>query len=301
MFADLYKRIKEGEINPIINVDKAEGIEIPNLREAIISAVKSTSKDRPFDYKYHPSEMGGCARKVFFDHVLGPSGKGAPAWNTKLKFYMGDSVHEIVQHFLGVFYGEDFKKEVPLSDDELGWTGTCDGVLMYKGVKFIVEIKSCNVDSLNHVMAAGPYESNLVQLNCYMHMGETEHGLVFFYCKDNNAMQQFYIRRDSLLVAKLKAQSKYTTKCINEVEVPEKYVHCSDDDLNKKCGQYMACKKFVNNKLVLPMYDEVDKKRSNDLEENERKRLEALEERRQKLIEEAERISRKLQSNNSGE
>lgn len=258
--SNLVKSIKSGEANEVFNVKKAE-LEVPDLKAAVISTMKAYDKSRSFDYMFHPSEAGSCSRQVFFNHIFGPSGKGAPNWNAKLKFMLGDEIHRIVQYCWKETWKENVEIEKPLYNEQYQITATCDGLLNYKSNRFVLEAKSTNLDSFNHVMASGPYSYHLIQINLYMYLADTQHGLMFYYCKDNNAMLQWYVKRDDKLVAKLLANMFYTLRCIEDMDVPERFCKCAGIDLDKKCSQYVTCKKYVQGKLELPPKEEVVKKK----------------------------------------
>lgn len=242
----------------------------PKLEHLLRIGVPHLSKDRPFDNKFHPSEAGGCSRKMFFDRVTGPSSKGKPTWNTKLTFTHGDYVHEMLQTIMTAAAKElnvSFEVEKKLKDDEVNLVGSCDGFLVveetfevpfpksvavFPAGEFVVELKSCNLNSFEAIQAK-PYDSHFMQVQLYMHMAGTDKAMILYYHKDSASVRQYDLMKDDEFIRGVLRRFKYVTRQVDVREVPMRYLSCdpTGDRINKKCAQYVTCKKSEAGKLVI--------------------------------------------------
>lgn len=136
-----------------------------SVADAVDAYIDSVTEDRPFDEKWHPSSMFGCARQAVYQ-VRGVEPTEETDMLSKRRFYIGHRLHEAVQRALENAKGvaecyPEFEIDVP----SLGVVGHGDILIRLEdGRWYMVEVKSIKkwgmkmgLPKENHVQQAMVY------------------------------------------------------------------------------------------------------------------------------------------------
>lgn len=145
--------------------------------------------DRPRKGVFHPSELAGCSRALYYGYI------GAPFQSTiapglKMIFDHGHAIHHQIQGYLKDWYGDRFREEVAVRSDH-PIVGNCDGVVKLKPkVAFGIEIKSINQKGYSTVCTSGPKPDHKVQANVYAACLKLPNMEILYYNKNDKVEEE---------------------------------------------------------------------------------------------------------------
>lgn len=142
---------------------------------------------------FHPSSLGQCLRKMWFEKFKAPRDRRHrdDAFKSYLTFEFGTYLHIIFQnlcHRAGLLH----KREFRLVNDEHQIIGTCDGILKIDGQFYILEIKSINSNQWGSVQQAPKFEHRQ-QLLSYMRALNLRWGIIVYVNKDRSICKEYVI------------------------------------------------------------------------------------------------------------
>lgn len=271
---DLIKQIRETEYAEDTEVEIGNGVKKSkkslDIKSIIKEVIPHISKDRPFDYKFHASNWNMCSRVFFLNSLVGATGKGKPSWSTRWTFSVGDAFHWLLQKCMTIWaniYSKSVtvEHEVSLSSSDGSLVGSCDTKITFlddhfgfeKGEIVILEFKTVNLNSFNNIQIA-PYDSHIAQVQLYMYMTGAKKAIIFYALKDAPSFKQYDIAYDEAFVQGVLAKMEYALDCVSTKTVPDKNLGCDLVDFDKKCSQYVNCKKLTKGTLDLVMKGDTD-------------------------------------------
>lgn len=164
---------------------------------------------------FHPSAIGQCMRKLWFDEFKAPkdsSPQGLELIRTHLTFEIGTYAHVIFQN-LCEMAGVLVKREISIRDAKRRVLGHADGIVRINGERYLLEIKTSN--SRTFLGLAAPNESHLKQTHLYMASLGLRKGIIVYIDKDRSVLKEFVVDFDKKL---------YLTQCQGRISVFFKHV-----------------------------------------------------------------------------
>jgi CRISPR/Cas system-associated exonuclease Cas4 (RecB family) len=177
-----------------------------DVEEAYVECVSNKPRDNRQGV-FHPSAVGGCARRNVYEYIRTPCIDTIDADSLEI-FDIGHAVHDLVQGKLVEMcqYLEEkkglkasFEAEVPCPPDDpllidFGIAGTCDGVLVVSdpGVwtqRMVVEIKSSKDKNFHRLNK--PKKDHIEQAHLYAFRFDCPIILIWYYNKDNSQRRVF--------------------------------------------------------------------------------------------------------------
>jgi len=191
---------------------------------------------------YHPSQMAGCLRGVWFG-ILNAT-RNAPtvaeeSLRRQLIFSTGDMIHLMLQtltHLSGLL----LQAEVPVMNEEHKIIGHTDGIMQFKGEKYLLEIKSIN-DHGFRALGDGPKPDHLEQINMYMYCTGIPRAVVLYYGKDRQDLREFVIKQDDALVNNILDRVAVVEKHLIDGTVPPKEGQSASSAECRWCGYTQVC------------------------------------------------------------
>jgi len=152
--------------------------------------------EKPAEGYFHPSALGQCLRKLWFEHYKAPRDRGQrdDALRSYLTFEFGTYLHIIIQnlcHRAGILH----KREFRLINDEHKIIGTCDGILKISGALYLLEIKSINSNQWVKVQQA-PKHEHKQQMLAYMRALDLRFGTIIYVNKDRSTIKEHVLEFD---------------------------------------------------------------------------------------------------------
>lgn len=202
--------------------------------------------ERPSDhvstrFRFKPSGISGCRRKLFYEFILAEKDPGGIAAKTMRIFDMGHAVHDILQKQLlacGVIEKpEDIEVEFFTKKGRI--KGFIDAIITIKGERYILEIKSINTKGFDGLK--GPKEDHIDQANVYMKVMKISKAIILYYDKNTSRTKEFYIEMDIEVILSLKQRMDYVKQCVETGAVPKriskdpKSYFCMFCDYKKAC------------------------------------------------------------------
>lgn len=226
-----------------------------DLEALILEGVKKMANDRPEDGYFHPSELDGCARHIYFNKLHGKpdNKKGEFHPKAKMSLFLGTQIHSLLELAIRQSAeGEGFSAEVPLVSEKERIKGTCDGILKIRSNSYVLEFKSCKQEYFEAYREA-PDPKHVRQVHCYMFMTGIKVSYILYYAKDSNDMVQHRVEYDSDIMEPILDRLRYIRKAIVTRNVPDDgvYLGCQDmANLRKTCPNYKRCKAYETKGIV---------------------------------------------------
>jgi CRISPR/Cas system-associated exonuclease Cas4 (RecB family) len=149
---------------------------------------------------FHPSQIGGCMRRTFFDIYEAPrdaKDKNDDPLKKYMIFEMGTYLHVVIQN-LCERAGILVRREVPIVRADLKIIGHADGVLEINGVRYVLEFKTINSAGFSKLNA--PKHEHKGQATAYMRALKkkygTVHAIILYFDKDRAAVKEFVVKYD---------------------------------------------------------------------------------------------------------
>lgn len=203
--------LKRGELLlPILRsyltkVAKAEDLGTQSHKDTVVRDAQQTIdcfKARQTEYNhrerlegdyFHPSQIGGCMRAMFFAEMNAPtdgSKTGADYLHDHLIFEVGTYFHVLFQN-LCERAGVLLSREVAIQDKANRLLGHADGIVRISGIKYLLEIKTISergFSGLNEVK-----EAHKQQTHAYMKSLNLPGAIVVYYNKGNSDTKEFFV------------------------------------------------------------------------------------------------------------
>ena len=164
---------------------------------------------------FHPSAIGQCLRKLWFDEFKAPkdsSPQGLELLKTHITFEIGTYTHVLFQN-LCEMAGVLVKREISIKDPKRRVLGHADGIVRIKGERYLLEIKTSN--SRTFLGLSAPNESHLKQMHLYMASLGLKKAILIYIDKDRSVVKEFVVEFDKRL---------YVTQCQGRISVFFKHV-----------------------------------------------------------------------------
>lgn len=185
--------------------------------------------------KFHPSQISGCMRAIWFGMMNAPTNCIADKVSVSRGisiFGNGDYVHLRIQNLLTKM-GVLKQREVPLEDKSLNVEGHADGIL---DIPAVLEIKSINDRGFAGLIAPKP--NHVEQANMYMHCLKINKTVFIYENKNTQEWKEFVTNFDGVLFAKQKQRIGKIAKAVASQTMPDKE---EDDYACKWCAYSATC------------------------------------------------------------
>lgn len=195
--------------------------------------------------KFHPSQLYGCDRATWFNVLNAPRNPpGSPFDELKTWqiFSMGDMVHlrfQTLFHLMSILV----KCEVPLEIPELNLEGHCDAIVQIDGVRYVVEIKSCNAGTFMSLREPKPAHRH--QVNLYMKALGIKKGIVLYEYKDRHDLKEYVVDLDMAIHAEAVQSVGKITQCVRIGKPPPKEGNSPKDPACTWCNYVGVCHNTV--------------------------------------------------------
>ena len=201
-------------------------------KRALAFAQQELSKvDRVRKGTVSASALGACARASEFVYLGMP--KMVESQTSAAKMANGSMVH-LRWQMGGLTEGWLSKAEVPIPTNELGLSGTMDGVAFDGSV---VEIKSINARGFAAVLSFGPKHEHDYQLATYLRATGRELGRFIYENKDTQEYREIVRTADELPMRQVELAASDMWGHINSQTLHEPLNDC----LDKKGWRYDYC------------------------------------------------------------
>lgn len=192
---------------------------------------------------FHPSSLGishgKCARRAVYLMQGVAKGGDIPPRLQRI-FDNGHAVHARLQGYMEAMDIE-MESEVKVATEEPPIRGHCDGVMLWNGVRYAVEIKSCNDNVfVNRVKFKKPKDEHVQQVNIYAHALGIEKILVIYENKDTQELLVYEIDTDHVKAQKQIDKWHAQWLCLKDGELPKRPYKpasptCAQCDLKDYC------------------------------------------------------------------
>jgi CRISPR/Cas system-associated exonuclease Cas4 (RecB family) len=176
--------------------------------DAQLEARNAVVSPRDIDGKFHPSALGGCARKLWYAFTMTPPQHRIPA-KTRRVFDHGHAVHDWQQRELREALNVTdadvritFDDEVRITDTDFARTwniaGSADGLITLTAgdrepVRVIYELKT--MAKASWTTLSRPLEKHVLQASVYAEALGATHIVFQYYCKDADVSKFFYVEK----------------------------------------------------------------------------------------------------------
>lgn len=146
---------------------------------------------------YHPSQLGQCLRKMWFDVKKAPKDGEETAedlFKSHLVFEMGTYAHVLFQN-LCERSGILEQREVAIIDPKNRILGHGDGVLKIGGRRYLLEIKTINARGFTELGA--PKDAHKMQMTAYMKSLGLDAAIIIYIDKDGSRVKEFVYDYDA--------------------------------------------------------------------------------------------------------
>lgn len=191
--------------------------------------IEDNNTDRPFDGKWHPSSLWGCARAAVLG-IRGADKTRGPDAATLRRFWLGHTIHEAVQEAIGA-HAKVFYPEFVVDWEDQNIVGAGDGLVQLDdGSWVVIEIKSIAPGGLkkaplvDHIRQASVYAVAAHDIGVFSPtgepippLGESLRGIIMFYVAkeggtkhpDAGKTAQFFVEYDKTWRKKIEDRIKY--------------------------------------------------------------------------------------------
>lgn len=147
-------------------------------------------------FEFHPSAIGQCLRKLWFEQHGAPRDRKAKddQLQSYLTFEFGSYLHVIIQN-LCERAGILLEREFQLVSDAYAIRGTCDGIVKIGSLRYVLEIKSINSGQWVKVQREPKFEHKQ-QAMAYMHVLKIPWAIILYVNKDRSIVKEFTISYD---------------------------------------------------------------------------------------------------------
>jgi hypothetical protein len=187
----------------------------------LITAIDQYLQKRPRDERpnhcFHPSSLNKSPRDLYWHYLNGDNNE---KFNSRVLrvFDNGHAVHARLQGYLNEI-GILKQMEVSVENTEYEICGHADGIMDIGGLDGVLEVKSMNSNQFYSIYEPKP--EHLVQLNVYMFCLGIPRGCLLYECKDNQELEEFYLKQDSAVLEPVLSKIKYVQNCLKEGREPE--------------------------------------------------------------------------------
>lgn len=140
---------------------------------------------------FHPSQLGQCMRKLFFDVYHAPENgkaRGDDLLHDTMIFEMGTYFHVLFQN-LCERAGYLTRREIAIKNDKIKILGHGDGELLINDIRYLLEIKTCN--SRTFIGLNDIKEEHKKQIAAYLKGLNLKWAIVIYFDKDRANLKEF--------------------------------------------------------------------------------------------------------------
>ena len=203
----------------------------------------SKAKPRRSKFCFHPSQISGCLRKLFYHFIDAEPDKKKGDPKSERILGNGHGVHYRLQkdfYKMGVLK-HHYKEEPRIMNWDMLVVGHTDGDMAGEFDGHLLEIKSINNDGFMPLSV--PKGDHVEQGHCYME-GLGRDWIIFYYeNKDKQLTKEYFYKKDPRIVSLLKDRFKYIQDCIINREEPEKEGKAPSAYICKRCDYKTVCHK----------------------------------------------------------
>jgi len=193
--------------------------------------------------KFHPSQLYGCRRAIWFSILGAPTNalfSATESLRRRMIFSMGDAIHlrwQTLLHLAGVLESA----EVPVENELLRLEGHADGVLIFEKRK-LLEVKSCNSAYFSKYVRSGEADpAHKRQATIYMDNLGLDEGIVLYESKDRHDVKEFVVRKDKAVVKEYKSIIAYVQGFVDNRECPPREGDTPNCDKCRWCKFTQTC------------------------------------------------------------
>jgi hypothetical protein len=168
------------------------------------------------------SSLGSCRRRQVFT-FLGMS-QLPPSARTAAIFQNGTFMH-LRWQMAGITEGWLAMAEVPVGENNMGLSGTLDGV-SYKDS--VVEFKSINSHGFRGVSQFGPKHEHKMQVGTYMYVTGRDKSVVIYENKDTQEYTEQVVMMDTEIETEVIASTESIWGYIHQKDLPEPMTKCEE-------------------------------------------------------------------------
>jgi CRISPR/Cas system-associated exonuclease Cas4 (RecB family) len=201
-----------------------------------LDSLNTEKDDRIRTGVFHPSELAGCSRAIYYSFTGAPRvSKIPPA--LRMTFDQGHKIHDMLQGYFEKYYGSDFQREVAIKTAH-PILGSCDGVIQLRpDLRVGIEIKSAKQGSYKEVLRKGAYPDHIMQANIYAACLKLPFIHILYVNKNGEldkkkdvqlAIHDIRIDFDPQLWALVESKMIYIKECASKKEPPPQ-------DISYKC------------------------------------------------------------------
>jgi hypothetical protein len=187
----------------------------------LVKLIDDYLQHRPKDARpkncFHPSSLHKSPRELYEHYLEGDNNQDFDSRILRI-FDNGHAVHARIQGYLKNI-GILKQIEVPVENAEYEIKGHTDGILEVNGVGGVLEIKSMN--SNQFYSCYEPKLEHLIQINVYMFCLKLPRGCLFYECKDNQELKEFYVKQDPNILQPILEKIRYVQHSLKEGREPQ--------------------------------------------------------------------------------
>jgi len=208
-----------------VDIRRAEAkIELA-LAERKFKQWKAAKKDYRDKY-YHPSAIGGCARRTVYKSMRAPKNKPpmggiADIAKSQRIFATGDSLHLRMQVLfvrMGLCTIDDIEVPFTVGDEQ----GTCDAIVSLKGKKYIVDFKSINDYGFKNLGRHYGKEGYKQQIHMYMKHLKIHRAVFIYENKNDQTLRETFFEFNKSDERKRKKRLDYLRDHVDNRKLPKR-------------------------------------------------------------------------------
>lgn len=220
-----------------------------NERVSILKPFKECilkKKEASLDYPtpkgcFYPSQLDMCARMCAYVYLGAKRDSSQTSVTKILRNEGGNLVHWYLQSILLDIPEIKFEKEVRLYDKALKIKGRCDGVFYFQEKKYVLEIKSLEIEKWEKLTKIEPY--NKTQANIGAGVLGAEGVLFWYFAIDfKHLPKEFYMPFDRNRWNETKARIKEILQIIERGKLPKR-----EKDFCHFCDFSLTCNNSYSN------------------------------------------------------
>lgn len=221
LFKERIRKITGGEVD-----DKTyQLLEMKLLLKSVQEHIDELERreDRHHSRRWHPSSISGCVTAAWYRRMRAPEDRsvdGAAAARSSRIFLMGHLIHMVVQNLceqLGILVEAESPIEIPKLDVE----GHTDGVLKINGIKYILEIKSCNHRYWSKYTKEPDY-GHIVQAHVYMRAKKIKRLILIYWNKATQELHEHVVPWDDEVWGEIRRKLSYLSRAYKNKRPPKR-------------------------------------------------------------------------------
>lgn len=202
---------------------KRGALEDMYFQEEVYQREKQRKQHKRTRERYlHPSSLSGCERAQVFRFQKAPKGSaGTPedTFKSFCRFHIGTSFHVMLQTLLK-WHGSMLESEIMFRYPPLWLEGSCDGVVVIDGIKWVVEFKSMDTHAFSQLCK--PKDDHIEQGNLYMHVLGIPRVIFLYWDKSKHYLKEYRYTQDPLVMKEIRRKSEQIVWNVWKGTIPDK-------------------------------------------------------------------------------